>query len=531
MSGRCPPVAIILPRESVCRWQLELAECFSSSWPGGAHIELARSATQRARRWPGSRLTALEELPPPADARPVDATGKLFPGIVIDVSGTEEVDANTENGSCLRLRLWSLDGDLALQGIPFLSEILRGERVTSVMLMAHPAGDKDKLSALGVGWWRTVPDRYFGFADRLLNELPHAVLRTLLACDWSGSVGPRLLQDNAPGFTFESRRTGLLDPLRAIAGIVRGLVARLWQDLFQHEQWTIGISEAPIAAFLDEGPKPVVHWWKPGPRAVYLADPFGIRCGERWKVLAEHFDYREGKGTIVELDADSATRDVAEIVTSLALPTHLSYPYVFRHEGMTFAVPENFEGGSIRLYRLSGSERLQWTETAVLVPGFAGVDATLFQWQGVWWMFATDRDAGADSHLYAWYAPSPAGPWASHVLNPIKIDVRGARPGGTPFIHEGRLFRPTQDCSRTYGGRIVLMEVARLDPEGFQERIAGEVRPGNEVPWQDGLHTLSACGDGRTLLDAKRVVFSPWACYRAIRHILARLGGLVRRPG
>jgi hypothetical protein len=306
-------------------------------------------------------------------------------------------------------------------------------------------------------------------------------------------------------------------------------LTRLWQDLFRHEQWTIGISDAPISAFLQAAPAPAVSWWDPASRAVYLADPFGIRCGEEWRVLAEHYDYRSGKGTIVELEADSGHREAGAAVPSLELPTHLSYPCVFQHEGSNMAVPENFESGSITLYRLDDGRPLRWTKTTVLVPGFAGVDATVFAWQGRWWMLATDREAGADSHLHAWHAVEPSGPWVPHAMNPVKIDVRGARPGGTPFSHEGRLYRPVQDCSRTYGGRIVIMEVTRLDPEGFQERVAGEVRPDAGGPWPDGLHTLSKCGDDRTLLDAKRTVFSPWACYGAMRHILGRLGGLGRR--
>ena len=41
-------------------------------------------------------------------------------------------------------------------------------------------------------------------------------------------------------------------------------------------------------------------------------------------------------------------------------------------------------------------------------------------------------------------------------LAAVKTDVRSARPAGTPFVYQGELYRPAQDCSRTYGGSIVI---------------------------------------------------------------------------
>jgi hypothetical protein len=527
--GSYPLIEIILPRHGLVRWQLEVAECLCSSWPGGAAVRLADAASPALRRWPASRLAGLEEKVLPPTLPIAEDSDEPLRRILIDLSGTRPAVGEAGAEDCRRLRLWSLDGDLAGQAIPFLAEISAGAPVTSVMLALDTPGAAGPTSIVGVGWWRTLPERYVSYVDRLLHELPGALLRTLLAFGWGDTFELRPVPDDATPVAVSSRASGGVDSLKALAAISGGLFRRAWNDLFRHEQWTIGISEAPIEAFLDPGPAPDMRWWQPGSRAIYLADPFGITCERGCRVLAEQFDYRVGRGTIVELDADSGVHHVEEALTSLQLPTHLSYPYVFRHEDAILAVPENFESNTISLYRLSGARPFQWEPAGILVEDFAGVDATLFDWQGRWWMLATDRDAGADSHLHAWHARSPFGPWEPHPLNPVKIDVRGARPGGTPFVHEGRLFRPVQDCSRTYGGRIVLMEITRLDPETFLERPVGVVCPDERTPWRDGLHTLSACGDGRTLLDAKRIVFSPWACYRAARNMAGQLGGLLRR--
>src|SRR2546428_268438 len=120
----------------------------------------------------------------------------------------------------------------------------------------------------------------------------------------------------------------------------------------------------------------------------------------------------------------------------------------------------------------------------------------------------TDREKGGDANLYVWHASDLWGPWEAHPLNPVKTDIRSARPGGTPFEYEGQLYRPAQDCSKTGGGKIVLNRVDRLTTTEFQEEPVAIVAPYADTPYQDGLHTLSAAGD-YTLIDAKRFRFIP----------------------
>ncbi|MFX8406684.1 hypothetical protein ABTL65_19795, partial [Acinetobacter baumannii] len=75
------------------------------------------------------------------------------------------------------------------------------------------------------------------------------------------------------------------------------------------------------------------------------------------------------------------------------------------------------------------------------------VDATVFRWGEYWWMTAATDAAGVGvgSELNAWFASDLLGPWHAHPGNPVKIDVRSARPAGTPFVVDGVLYRPAQD--------------------------------------------------------------------------------------
>ena len=88
-------------------------------------------------------------------------------------------------------------------------------------------------------------------------------------------------------------------------------------------------------------------------------------------------------------------------------------------------------------------------------------------------------------------------------MNPVKIDIRSARPAGTPFISGGRLYRPSQDCSVTYGGRVVINEVTEISQRVFAEKEVNVIAPPLGTWFDKGLHTISAAG-GSTLIDGKR---------------------------
>lgn len=99
--------------------------------------------------------------------------------------------------------------------------------------------------------------------------------------------------------------------------------------------------------------------------------------------------------------------------------------------------------------------------------------------------------------------------------------MRSARPAGTPFYHLNRLYRPAQDCSLTYGGRIAVNRVLSLTPAEFSETAECFFGPDPSGEYNQGLHTLSAAGNF-TLTDAKSYRFSLAHFIRRLRQTLHR---------
>jgi hypothetical protein len=236
-------------------------------------------------------------------------------------------------------------------------------------------------------------------------------------------------------------------------------------------------------------------------------------------MLCEEFDYHTDKGRIVSIELTD-WRHPSRPRVAIELPVHTSYPYLFEHEGNIYCVPETSQARETGLYR---AEELphKWMKAASLISNFSGLDSTLFQFGGRWWLWCTSRDdplAGCQE-LFIWYAQDLLGPWRPHSGNPVKTDVCSSRPAGTPFMHDGYLYRPAQDCSRTYGGRIVVNRVTRLTPTEFEEQPATVFEPYANDRYPNGIHTMSAVGS-ITLIEGLRRRFVPSALRRNLKQVL-----------
>jgi hypothetical protein len=306
----------------------------------------------------------------------------------------------------------------------------------------------------------------------------------------------------------------LLCELRSLMGFAT--------DIFRLEIWNVGILSGPAAASLESLQARRIEWKPEGPLHRYYADPMALPGLPG--ILAEEYDYWSGRGRICCFDgAGWRVFRPAGLETGV----HMSYPYLLAHEGDILCVPESSETGGIRLFRATVFPK-QWEAIATIIGDFPAVDATLFQHDGIWWLFCGRAGELSEAHLYVWYAASPSGPWRPHRHNPVKTDVRSSRPAGPPIIVDGMLYRPAQDCSRTYGGALVLNRVLALDVDHYAEEVAMRLEPDPAGPYPDGLHTL--CGHGRvTLVDGKRTCFHVTAplfkAWAAIAHRRGRRRG------
>ena len=285
--------------------------------------------------------------------------------------------------------------------------------------------------------------------------------------------------------------------------------------------WQVGIVPVPIHGVLaaDGLDRSRVIWLPPQGSFRFIADPFGLSHGDRFTVLVEAYDYRVQRGEIhyYSYDRDWTLRERG---VALKEPFHLSYPHLIRSGEDIFMLPEAYQSGRLTLYRAVDFPS-KWEPAAVLLEEPA-VDSTVFCHQRRWWMFFTifGPDGRDMRELHVAFADSLAGPWRRHPKNPVRIGRGSSRPAGSPFLHEDRLYFPTQDCTTGYGTAINLLGIERLSPEEFSADIVKRLSPGGWLDGFDqGFHTLSD-GGGVTLIDVKRIDRSPMRHLIKLQHWL-----------
>jgi hypothetical protein len=226
------------------------------------------------------------------------------------------------------------------------------------------------------------------------------------------------------------------------------------------------------------------------PKDRFYADPFLFEKDGRTFLFFEDFRYAEGRAVICcsELDPEGKPGLPIEV---LRRPYHLSYPFVFEHEGEVYMVPETKGNRMVELYRAT-SFPTAWASEAVLLDDIYAVDATIQQVNGKFWMFAgvsNGRYSNSDE-LSLFYADALRGPWIPHRHNPVVSDVRRSRPAGMLFYDEGRLIRPSQDCGKAYGYALEFSEVLTLSETEYEERPIGRLDP-EQVAGCVGTHTYN----------------------------------------
>jgi hypothetical protein len=291
-------------------------------------------------------------------------------------------------------------------------------------------------------------------------------------------------------------------------------------------EWTVArVKESP-ADFIGKEARANVACLFASDKRHYFADPFIITRDSRSYVFYEEYRSSTQLGSVAvsELSENGACPPQPAIEE----PHHLSYPHVFEHRGELYCVPESVGIRKVCLYRCVEFP-LKWEYVRTLVEGFEAADSTILQHDGRWWLFCASNDSNAKryySHLYIWYADDLFGTWTQHVRNPVKIDARSARPAGPFFEHEGALYRPAQDCSRSYGGAVRINRIDKLTATDFEETVVGTIRPPRRG-YTRGLHTICAAGDW-CLVDVEGYAVdlrnARYTCTQAIKRLCIRIG-------
>lgn len=364
------------------------------------------------------------------------------------------------------------------------------------------AGEPDRLAC--PSWGRAFPFSVARSRDAAFAKASEFLARALRELQAGGT---RWIEEGTwpAAQRREERFPGTLGLARDIATLGTRVAQRAAEKALTVEQWSIAYRFAGAEAW--DGSLEGFHRLDP-PKGWYWADPFPIQVNGRNYIFFEELPLGASKAhiSVVEVDREgraSAPRKVLE------RDYHLSYPFLVEEDGVLYMIPETADNATVEVYRCVEFPA-QWTLERVLMRQVRCADATLHREAGRWWMFANSARPGEDinDELCLFSAERLLGDWEPHRRNPVKSDVRSARPAGRLFRRGGRLYRPGQIGTPLYGSGIALHRVTRLDRDGYEEQEESRIVPPPAAAprWAGigsvlGVHTLNHAGD-LTVTDA-----------------------------
>lgn len=226
----------------------------------------------------------------------------------------------------------------------------------------------------------------------------------------------------------------------------------------------------------------------------WFADPFFLKLDEeRIYILAEQMFYPIGHGRIVKLVIERKRKKILQVVPILQLDTHLSFPIIHRENNKVYVYPENYQGGSLRIYEYDErSEKLINPQVLINEPL---LDSQLIKYEGYYYIFATKFIEGKweeTRNLFIYRAENLFGPYEEfQVITNRYNEERGA---GTIYNNGDSFIRPAQCCEDRYGSNTILYNVKKANGL-FSEEIIGRILPDEHIGNGMLLHTFNKFND------------------------------------
>lgn len=268
---------------------------------------------------------------------------------------------------------------------------------------------------------------------------------------------------------------------------------------WQRDVWSIGVYEGSTPWTLGPATGVVNPVLTAGDvtdlPARFVADPFMVESDGRRHLFFEVMPRDSRHGVIAHAHSQDGLRWQYDAIV-LREPFHLSYPYVFAHDGGVYMVPECAQSGSVRLYRAESFPG-GWRHVATLLTSQQKrpplLEPSIVYHDGRWFLFTYARRV-AGLHLF--WSDTLTGRWVEHPRSPVLTrSPHFARPAGRVVRHGADLYRFAQDGRPRYGSRVWAFRIVELNATAYrEERVPGGpvVEPGAARWHRSGMHTVDA---------------------------------------
>lgn len=219
-------------------------------------------------------------------------------------------------------------------------------------------------------------------------------------------------------------------------------------------RYNIGFIKNSLEEILNGAPVQV-NWVNHKYKDRWFADPFILDVTEDYYiVLVEEWYDSINRGRIAKLTIDRNNLCLTDNKTILELDSHLSFPSIQRAGDKIYITPENSARGVLAKYAYDPK-----TNEISLIGNVCEerlTDSIFFTIEGKEMMFST-KLPDANGKELGIYTKQENGHYLLTDNYRFKDNI--SRMAGDLFKYKGKLYRPAQVCSKSYGDAVSLQEV------------------------------------------------------------------------
>lgn len=249
------------------------------------------------------------------------------------------------------------------------------------------------------------------------------------------------------------------------AKIVQKIAYKFWGK--RHECWSIFMGKGSFLKSELSSLKPLEM-----PKDEFWADPFLFEKEGTDYVFFENYSYKTNRGKISCGVIDG--EELIDIVDVLDVDYHLSFPFIFEENGAIFLMPETSENKRLEIYK-AVEFPTKWELFTTAFEGEMVADAFFYDdAENQKWLFVNKQAAETspmNSELFIYKTDSiKLDNLQPHAQNPVLIDARVARNGGSIFVQEDKLYRPSQrNTDGIYGRSLNINRIKKLTIDEYEE--------------------------------------------------------------
>ena len=209
------------------------------------------------------------------------------------------------------------------------------------------------------------------------------------------------------------------------------------------------------------------------PRNVFWADPFIFKHKDENYIFFENYNYKTKIGKIS--CGKIKGNQLEEISDVLDLGYHMSYPFIFEDEGEIYLMPETSVKNRLEIYKCIKFPNV-WELYSTAFEGEIVSDAHIYKDDNNQkWLFINKADTlnySLNDELYIYkFNNLKLNDMVGHYQNPVIINSKTARNGGSIFKYENDLYRPSQaNVDGVYGRGLNINKIEKLTIDMYIEK-------------------------------------------------------------